>query len=35
MSIKEIESAITKLSSKEISELSVWFANYQADLWDE
>jgi hypothetical protein len=34
MSIKEIESAIQQLSDKEVSELSVWLADYQASLWD-
>lgn len=35
MSIKEIESAIQQLSAKEVSELSVWLADYQASLWDD
>jgi hypothetical protein len=34
MSIKEIESAIEQLSNKEVSELSVWLADYRASLWD-
>jgi len=35
MSIKEIELAINKeLPAKELSELSVWIADYHAGLWD-
>jgi hypothetical protein len=34
MSIEEIESAIRRLSDKEVSELSVWLADYRASLWD-
>jgi len=34
MGIKEIETAIKELSAKEVSELSVWIADYQAGLWD-
>ncbi|HLR32322.1 MAG TPA: hypothetical protein VK074_07530 [Fodinibius sp.] len=34
MSIKEIEAAIQQLSPKEVSELSVWLADHQANLWD-
>ena len=35
MSVKEIETAITKLSSRELAELSAWFADYHATAWDE
>jgi len=35
MSVKEIENAITQLSPPELAELSAWFADYQAKVWDE
>lgn len=35
MSVKDIEQAITQLSTEELAELSVWFADYQATVWDE
>ena len=35
MSVKEIEEAITRLSPEELAELSVWLADYQAQVWDE
>lgn len=35
MGVKEIENAITQLSPKEWAELSAWFADYQAEVWDE
>ncbi|PSQ80317.1 MAG: hypothetical protein BRD46_04415 [Bacteroidetes bacterium QS_8_68_15] len=35
MSVKEIENAITELSTEDVAELSAWFADYQAKLWDE
>lgn len=35
MSVKEIENAITQLSPEELAELSAWFADYQAKVWDE
>ena len=35
MSVKEIENAITQLSTEDVAELSAWFADYQAKLWDE
>lgn len=35
MSVKEIESAIQQLSEKEVSELSVWLADYRANQWDD
>jgi hypothetical protein len=35
MSVEEIEKAITKLSPEELGELSSWFADYQAKVWDK
>ena len=35
MSVEEIESAITQLSTEELADLSKWFADYQARVWDE
>ncbi len=35
MTVTEIESAIEKLPLKKISELSEWFAEFEARLWDE
>ena len=35
MSVKEIENAITQLSTEDVTELSAWFADYQAKLWDD
>lgn len=35
MSVKEIENAITRLSAEDLTELSAWFADYQAKIWDE
>ena len=35
MSVEEIESAITQLSIEELTDLSKWFADYQARVWDE
>ena len=35
MSVEEIEKAITQLSTEDVAELSAWFADYQAQLWDE
>ena len=35
MSVEEIEKAITQLSIEDVAELSAWFADYQAKLWDE
>ena len=35
MSIKEIETAITQLAAKEVVELSTWFENYHAQVWDK
>lgn len=35
MSVEEIEHAITELSPEELAELSAWFADYQAKVWDE
>lgn len=35
MSVQEIEKAITQLTPEELAELSAWFADYQAKVWDE
>ena len=35
MSVQEIEAAITKLPTPELSRLAAWFEEYQADLWDK
>ncbi|MDN3514338.1 MAG: hypothetical protein NG747_08060 [Candidatus Brocadia sp.] len=35
MSIKEIELAITRLTSQELSQFTAWFEEYQAQTWDK
>lgn len=35
MGIQEIETAITKLSVKQLIELSTWLEEYQARVWDQ
>ena len=35
MSIKEIESAITQLSSQELAELMAWLGEYHESVWDK
>ena len=35
MTVTEIESAIEKLPPNEVSELSEWFAKFEAQIWDE
>jgi BioD-like phosphotransacetylase family protein len=35
MGVKEIEKAITQLSTEELAELAAWFADYQAEVWDK
>ena len=35
MNIQEIETAITKLSTKRLIELSTWLEEYQASRWDK
>ncbi len=35
MSVAEIESAITELTSKDLDELISWLENYHAKLWDK
>jgi hypothetical protein len=35
MSVKEIEEAIAQLSPEDLAELSDWFAEFRARLWDE
>lgn len=32
--VKQIESAIEKLPREEFHELSAWFAEFEAQLWD-
>lgn len=34
MSVQEIETAITQLTSPEVTELMSWLADYHAGLWD-
>jgi hypothetical protein len=34
MSIQEIENAVAKLSSQELSVFSQWFEEFVADQWD-
>ena len=34
MSVREIETAITKLSQRDLAELAVWFAEYHEAEWD-
>jgi hypothetical protein len=33
-SVKDIESAIAKLSRHDLTELETWFAEFTADAWD-
>ena len=33
-SVQEIESAISKLSRHDLTELESWFAEFTADAWD-
>ncbi len=35
LTIAEIESAIEKLPSNEVSKLSEWFAEFEEKVWDE
>ena len=35
MSVKEIEQAIAQLPRSEVTELSRWFEEFQAQMWDE
>jgi hypothetical protein len=35
MDIKEIESAIARLPPSELAKLAEWFAEFQAQAWDE
>ncbi len=35
MTVTEIESAIEQLPPKKVSELSEWFAEFEARLWDK
>lgn len=32
--INEIESAVSRLSAKELTEFRAWFASYDAERWD-
>jgi hypothetical protein len=34
MTVKDLESAIARLSPAELAELSTWFDEHQADVWD-
>ncbi|MGL5084081.1 MAG: hypothetical protein ACRC8A_21550 [Microcoleaceae cyanobacterium] len=33
-SLQEIESAISKLSANELAAFRVWFAEFDAEIWD-
>ncbi len=35
MSIKEIEFAITQLTPEQLSQVTVWFEEFQARAWDK
>ena len=35
MSVKDIEQAITQLPPSEVAELSQWFEEFQAQVWDK
>ncbi len=35
MSVEEIETTISQLAIPEITRLTTWFEEYQADLWDK
>jgi hypothetical protein len=35
MSVKEIEAAITKLSTKDVGALTEWLIEYHHQLWDK
>ena len=35
MSVKDIETAITQLSTEEVTELMSWLAEYHQQLWDQ
>lgn len=34
MSVKELEKAISELSSRDLAKLSSWFDEFRAELWD-
>jgi hypothetical protein len=35
MTVKELKSAIARLSAPELAELAAWFEEFQADAWDK
>lgn len=35
MSVQELEKAVTQLPFPELAQFTVWFEEYQADLWDK
>ena len=35
MSIKELETAIMRLSARQVSELTAWLIEYHQQLWDK
>ncbi|MDX6269678.1 MAG: hypothetical protein QOD28_901 [Acidobacteriota bacterium] len=35
MDVKEIETAIAQLPPEKVAELAEWFAEFQAQVWDE
>lgn len=34
MTVRDLESAVSKLSASELAEFSEWFEEYLADAWD-
>ncbi len=34
MTLKQIETAISQLSTRELAQFREWFAHFDADLWD-
>ena len=35
MTVREIEQAIEQLPRNKLAELATWFAEYQAQMWDQ
>ena len=35
MSVKELELAVSKLSSEELASFAQWFEEFMADQWDK
>jgi hypothetical protein len=34
MTVEDLETAVAQLSPEQFARFSVWFAEYQAELWD-